>query len=127
MLFDYRYRGESRVASRPSGTAMTFVPDALRKPTHFQGKLDRSIPFREAISALHDVVVSDLRRRPKDRGEYQAWIAEQEQAMLAEYLSHKGEVVARAQEVSADAVFVRVGVDADAVVAEAVPVGHHAR
>ena len=102
MWFDYRYRGESGVMNRPAGTNMTFAPDTLRKPTYFQGKLDRSIPFREAISALHDVVVSDLRWRPKDKTEYKAWAAQQEAAMMAEYLSHEGDIAGRAREVSAE-------------------------
>ena len=35
--------------------------------------------FREAISALHDVVVSDLRYKPKDRTEYKEWRAQQDE------------------------------------------------
>src|SRR5262249_47698622 len=34
--------------------------------------------FREAMSALHDVVISDLRYKPKDRSAWRAYLAEQQ-------------------------------------------------
>jgi hypothetical protein len=39
----------------------------LRDPTYFIGEINNHVPFREAISALHRVVVSDMRLKPKDR------------------------------------------------------------
>jgi len=87
MLFDYKYNNNTSVSSSSQSTAMNFVPDALREPTFFVGKLNKKIPFREAISALHDVVVSDLRYKPKDRTEYKAWVAEQEKLWLSEYMA----------------------------------------
>ncbi len=81
MQFDYRYLGSSAISSGVHDTAMSFVPDASREPTFFRGALARRkcITFREAISALHKVVISDQRYQPKDRSEYMAWLAEQEQ------------------------------------------------
>ncbi|XZF13327.1 SWIM zinc finger family protein [Chitinophagaceae bacterium MMS25-I14] len=87
MLFDYKYSGSTSVSSSSHGTAMSFAPDALREPTFFVGKLNKKIAFREAISALHDVVVSDLRFKPKDKTEYKAWAAEQEKIWLSEYMA----------------------------------------
>ena len=84
MLFNYKYSGSSTVSSNADSTSMSFAPDTLREPTFFRGLLSKNIPFREAISALHDVVVSDLRFKPKDRDEYKAWAAEQEQKYLEE-------------------------------------------
>lgn len=101
MRFDYRYRGETAVRHRPDLTGMTFAPDTLRPPTHFRGTLARKIPFREAISALHDVVVSDLRFQPKDRTEYKAWRLQQEDALLGEFLGRQGDVAKRTDEVRA--------------------------
>ena len=86
MLFEYKYKGFSGVQSTPQKTAMSFVPDASRSPTWFRGTVRQELPFREAISALHDVVISDLRFKPKDREEYKRWAREQEQIWLAEYL-----------------------------------------
>jgi len=49
-----------------------------REPTYFSGEIGKPLAFREAISALHDVVVSDLRFKPKDKTAYKAWAAQQE-------------------------------------------------
>lgn len=87
MIFDYKYNGSTSVTSTANDTAMNFVPDTLREPTFFVGKLNKKVAFREAISALHDVVVSDLRFQPKDRTEYKAWVAEQEKLWLGEYMA----------------------------------------
>ncbi|MCB9763294.1 MAG: SWIM zinc finger family protein [Alphaproteobacteria bacterium] len=58
---------------------MSFAPDTLRPATFFRGRLNQKLPFREALSALHDVVVSDQRFQPKDRTEYFAWRAQQDE------------------------------------------------
>jgi len=68
---------------------MDFSPDTHRDPTFFVGNLNKSIPFREAISALHDVVVSDLRYKPRDREEYFRWLATHEQQMLSEFMAQE--------------------------------------
>jgi hypothetical protein len=87
MLFDHKYSGSTSVSNSAHETAMCFAPDTLREPVYFVGKLNKKIAFREAISALHDVVVSDLRFKPKDKTEYKAWAAEQEKLWLSEYMS----------------------------------------
>ena len=84
MIFNYKYSGSSSIASSAKETSMSFAPDTLRQPTFFRGTLGKNIAFREAISALHDVVVSDLRYQPKDREEYMAYVAEQEKLYLQE-------------------------------------------
>ena len=78
MQFNYSYRGSSAVANRPDSTELSFSPDVQREPTYFSGELRKGIAFREAISALHDVVVSDLRFKPKDKSAYLEWVAKQE-------------------------------------------------
>jgi hypothetical protein len=90
MLFEYRYFGESNVHNDQYNTAIRFAPDTLRKPVHFVADISRHLPFREAVSALHDVVVSDLRTRQRDLTAYKAWLETQEQAMLAEYRAAAG-------------------------------------
>lgn len=94
MIFDYRYHGSSSVSGTAGGVGMSFAPDTLREPTFFVGQLNKHIPFREAISALHDVVILDSRYTPKDRTEYQAWLAEQEPIWLAEALAKEQQVQA---------------------------------
>ncbi len=94
MLFNYRYSGSSTIADSTHSTSMSFAPDTLRQPTFFSGRLNQHIPFREAISALHDVVTSDLRIQPKDRTAYLEWAAEQEDIWLAEFMATAGDVTA---------------------------------
>ncbi len=79
MEFEYRYHGSSAVDSSARSTNMSFAPDTKREPTYFTGELHQSLEFREAISALNAVVVSDLRYKPKDKTAYKAWLAQQEQ------------------------------------------------
>ena len=95
MIFNYRYSGSTQISSSASGIGMSFAPDTLRQPTFFVGELSKHIPFREAISALHEVVVSDLSFKPKDRPDYQAWLKEQENIWLAEAAAKSQEVSAR--------------------------------
>ena len=83
MLFEHRYAGSSGVAQGDASTSMSFVPDALRPPTYFRGTITKQVEFREAISALHDVVTSDLRFVPKDRRDYLTWREQQSYLDLA--------------------------------------------
>ncbi len=86
MLFNYKFKGDTSVSNNASSTEMKFSPDVSRDPTFFDGTLNKHIPFREAISALHDIVVSDYRFKPKDKTDYKAWAAEQESIWLAEFM-----------------------------------------
>jgi hypothetical protein len=78
MQFNFTYHGSSSVVSQANETQLSFAPDINRPPTYFVGELQKNIEFREAISALHDVVVSDLRYRPKDKTAYKEWAAQKE-------------------------------------------------
>ena len=90
MEFNYRYLGNSTVSTTSSMSEMSFVPDSLRQETFFRGILhpQKSVLFREAISALHDVVVDDQRYVPRDRSDYEEFNkrreAEEYQLFLAE-------------------------------------------
>jgi hypothetical protein len=75
MIVDHAYHGASGVIQRPGGTDLGFAPDLTRPGVRFDGDLALALPFREAISALNAVVVSDLRYKPKDREAYLAWLA----------------------------------------------------
>ena len=92
MDFEFAYRGHSSAQTRGDRTALSFSPDLKREPTYFSGELAGGVDFREAISALHDVVVSDLRWKPKDRDAYLAWAAEQEQRELVDLGVQAGRV-----------------------------------
>lgn len=95
MRFQYRYYGASSIDNSASSTAMRFAPDVLRPPTYFVADVNRRLPFREAISALHEVVVADGRYQAPDKTAYKAWLAENETAMLANFHSRSEELRAK--------------------------------
>lgn len=78
MQFNYTYKNNTTVQENGANTQMSFSPDTTRPPTYFIGELRQNIAFREAISALHDVVISDLRFKPKDKTAYKEWRLSQE-------------------------------------------------
>jgi len=93
--FEYSYAGSSTVRNQGDSTALSFAPDVKRPPTFFSGELRQNVAFREAISALHDVVVSDLRFQPKDKTAYKLWAAQQEQVDLAAIAAQRQSVATR--------------------------------
>ncbi len=102
MEFQYKYHGNSSVQSGADNTSMSFAPDTNREPTFFVGQLGQNLPFREVISALNDVVISDLRIKPKDRTEYFAWLEDSEQTMLAEFMAQKADVDKKVHEIRSE-------------------------
>jgi hypothetical protein len=79
MEFNYSYKGNTGISESGSNTQMSFSPDTKRPPTYFVGELRKNVTFREAISALHNVVVSDLRFQPQDKTAYKEWRAKQDE------------------------------------------------
>jgi len=78
MEFNYTYKGSTQVSEYGGSTQMSFSPDTKRPPTYFIGELRQNVAFREAISALHDVVISNMRFQPKDKTAYKEWRAKQD-------------------------------------------------
>ncbi|QUJ67153.1 hypothetical protein KDD30_13965 [Photobacterium sp. GJ3] len=85
MEVTYRYTRQSQVDSGRQHAEMTFAPDLSRPPTFFVGELKDKRRFREAISCLHQVVISDMRFQPKNRDDYQRWLTSEESRLLAEF------------------------------------------
>lgn len=73
MNVDLRYLGKSSVLGAAQGLLVKFSPNLARPKTFFDAELRDAIRFREAISALHDVVIGDLRFKKKDKSAYEAW------------------------------------------------------
>ena len=71
------YLGRSAIRQGPFGLAVSLAPNLRRDRVGFTGTLRQPLRFREAVSALHDVVVSDLRYQPKDRSAHEAYLADQ--------------------------------------------------
>jgi len=89
MEFNYKFKGNSGVSSNSNSTDMSFAPDLNREPTFFVAKLRESLNFREAMSALHEVVVSDMSFKPKDKSDYKVWLLSQERVWLAEVVAER--------------------------------------
>ena len=64
------YLGRS---GRAQGGGLRLAPNLTRDAVAFSGSLKEPLRFREAISALHDVVVNDLRVQPRDKTAYEAY------------------------------------------------------
>lgn len=71
------YGGRSGIVSGPKGATIALAPNLRRDRVAFDAALRHPLRFREAMGALHDVVVSDLRYKPKDRSAHQAYLAQQ--------------------------------------------------
>lgn len=63
------YLGHSGV----TGGALRFAPNLTRPQVFFDAELVKPLRYREAMSALHDVVIGDLAIRKKDKSAYEAW------------------------------------------------------
>jgi hypothetical protein len=106
MNYTLAYRGRSELVSAGRWGVLRFAPNLTRDPVAFDAALRHPLRFREAISALHDVVVSDLRFKPRDQSAYQAWKRQQEQELAqryrAQYAAAKAEVLGRRGQVPPD-------------------------
>ncbi|HRI70551.1 MAG TPA: SWIM zinc finger domain-containing protein [Polyangium sp.] len=90
MNVDLRYLGKSSVLGAAQGLLVKFSPNLARPKTFFDAELRDPVRFREAVSALHDVVIGDLRFKKKDKTAYEAWKkgeAEREAQMRADLFS----------------------------------------
>lgn len=85
MEVPFAYRGRSGVVSGTGGDALCFAANLKRDQVAFAGDLKHPVRFRELFSALHDVVVSELRFQPKDHTAYKAWRAQQDAQQRAAY------------------------------------------
>ncbi|MFM9265905.1 SWIM zinc finger family protein [Tychonema sp. BBK16] len=97
MEFNYSYKGSTGVTESGGNTQMSFSPDTKRPPTYFIGELRQNVAFREAISALHDVVVSDMRFQPKDKTAYKEWVAQQQEIDWQLVASQRQEIANKIQ------------------------------
>ncbi len=76
MEFTVAYQGRSGLSSSGAGLALSLAPNLRRDRVSFAGDLLFPLRFREAASALHAVVVSDLKCKAKDRSAYQAYLTQ---------------------------------------------------
>lgn len=77
------YRGHSAIVPSAGGLAVSLAPNLRRDRVGFAGALRQPLRFREAMSALHDIVISDLRYKPRDKTAYERYLAEQQEREAA--------------------------------------------
>ena len=82
MQLTLAYQGRSQLRRTNAGLAVSLAPNLRRDRVGFQGGLVHPVRFREAVSALHDIVVSDLRFQKRDTTAYEAY-KQQESARIA--------------------------------------------
>src|SRR5437588_6085183 len=96
------YWKRSGVVPDTHGLAISLAPNLRRDRVSYAGTLRQPLRFREAISALHDVVISDLRYRPRDKSAYEAYRAQhrerEEQIYRSIARDVRDELLARAPE-----------------------------
>jgi hypothetical protein len=73
MNVTFAYAGRSGIAQHAGWQALQLVPNSARDPVKFDAPLRQPLRFREAVSALHDTVISDLRFKKKDKTAYLEW------------------------------------------------------
>jgi hypothetical protein len=79
MLLNFAYRRPSSIVTTMTNLVVTLSPNLRRDRVSYNGILTQPLRFREAILALHDVVISDLRFKPKDKSAFEAYKAQQKQ------------------------------------------------
>ncbi len=77
MRLDLRYLGRSAVRAAAWGVAVSLSPNLSRERVFFDAEVAKPVLFREAMSALHEVVVSDLRFKTRDHTAYLEWKKEE--------------------------------------------------
>ena len=78
MKVSMSYNGHSQLRTQSSGDRiLELVPNLNRDRVAFDAVLKEPLRFREAISALHNVVINDLTFTPRDTSGYQEWKIQQ--------------------------------------------------
>lgn len=76
------YLGHSGLIRSATAETLSLAPNLAREAVAFDAPLLQPLRFREAMSALHDVVVADLRFKKRDKTAYQEY-KKREQSRLA--------------------------------------------
>lgn len=80
MKVSLSYVGRSQLRQTGSGSRiLDLAPNLDRDRVAFDAALREPIRFREAISALHDVVINNLKFTPRDKTAYETWKKQQQQ------------------------------------------------
>lgn len=99
MNVDLRYLGRSGALETGAGVALRLSPNLARPKVFYDAELAHPVRFREAISALHEVVVGDLRFKRRDKSGYRAFKQQQldEERRLRQAVEKRAHQEARAE------------------------------
>ena len=102
MNLNFSYLGRSTLAPMGAGQVLSLAPNLSREPVCFDAPLLLPLRFREGISALHDIVISDLRFKPRDKTAYEEWKKTERSRLAAlrhqTYEQAKQEILARRED-----------------------------
>lgn len=76
---DLAYLGRSQVTAHGDAQQVSLAPNLRREAVAFDAELRQPLRFREAMSALHAIVVCDQRVAKPDRTAYRAYLAAERQ------------------------------------------------
>jgi hypothetical protein len=82
MIVPLRYAGRSAILSGLRQARVLLAANRLREEASFRGEVAQPLLLREALAALHQVVVSDYKYRPRDRAAFRAWLEQQDRKFL---------------------------------------------
>ena len=78
MKVGYQYASPSRCTQVDNQTTLGLSPDLSRdEKVSFCGKLKHPLLFRDAMLMLREIVISDTRKKPKERTDYFTWLDEE--------------------------------------------------
>ncbi len=84
MNLDVLYTAESGVAGTADGggSQLALATNTLRPQGYLRGVLAHSERVRDVLGTLHAVVISDLRKKVRDRSAWQSWLAERDRQFI---------------------------------------------
>ena len=78
MKVGYKYASPSRCTQADNQTTLGLSPDLSRdEKVSFCGKLKHPLLFRDAMLMLREIVISDTRKKTKERTDYFTWLDEE--------------------------------------------------
>ncbi len=97
MKVGYQYASPSRCTRADNQTTLGLSPDLSRdEKVSFCGKLKHPLVFRDAMLMLREIVISDTRKKTKERTDYFTWLDEEIQRRVKahkEYMPHVREAL----------------------------------
>ena len=102
VIVEFKYKGQSAVVQGLTDARIAFATNTVRETAFFKGALGRPLVFREAMGALHDVVLSDFKYHPRDRFEFTEWLRKQDEKFVAGLAVKNQKARARIEELEAE-------------------------